>query len=240
VTATSARPTEPPVQFSRKRLSMDVALLVVVVAHIGNQLQKVNQPVLTVKAFLRQRTPTGVAPPFKPPTPDALHNPQVESIELPPHIRTPIVHAPPPDQRVQDPNQLLQRDLGAATRQRPHVVLEPINRSLPRYCVQADTAQLETQPRTQPDLVAQELETLTDVDYSGFIRMNPKTQFAFQHRTAHASARSASARVRHTASRSSAYRVSRAGMLISVVRMVAVRALPSFPSASTAAARDTF
>jgi aryl-alcohol dehydrogenase-like predicted oxidoreductase len=50
--ATSARPTEPLVQFSRKRLSMDIALLAVVVTHTGNQLQKVNEPVFTVKAFL--------------------------------------------------------------------------------------------------------------------------------------------------------------------------------------------
>ena len=35
-----------------------------------------------------------------------------------------------------------------------------------------------------------------------------------------------------------AEKASRAGMLISVVRMVAVRALPSFPAASTPAARD--
>jgi hypothetical protein len=149
VTATSARPTEPPVQFSRKRLSMDVALLAVVVAHIWNQLQKVNQPVLIAKAFLRQRMPTGVAPPFKPPTPDALHNPQVESIELPPHIRTPIVHAHP---RINGFKARINSSKGIAVRRRVNArtlslnVLEPINRSLPRYCVQADTAQLETQP----------------------------------------------------------------------------------------------
>src|SRR6476661_11142288 len=81
VAATSARPSEPLVQFSRKRLSMDIALLAVVVAHTGNQLQEVNQPVFTVKAFLRQRSPSGVAPPFEPPTPDSSHNPQVESIK---------------------------------------------------------------------------------------------------------------------------------------------------------------
>ena len=51
--ATSARPTEPLVQFSRKRLSMGVALLAVVFAHAGNQLQKVDQPVFTVEAGLR-------------------------------------------------------------------------------------------------------------------------------------------------------------------------------------------
>ena len=51
--ATSARPTEPLVQFSRKRLSMGVALLAVVFTHAGNQLQKVDQPVFTVEAGLR-------------------------------------------------------------------------------------------------------------------------------------------------------------------------------------------
>jgi hypothetical protein len=51
--ATSARPTEPLMQFSRKRLSMGIALLAVVVAHAGNQLQKVHQPVFTVEAGLR-------------------------------------------------------------------------------------------------------------------------------------------------------------------------------------------
>ena len=38
VICTSARPTEPLVRFSRKRLSMGVALLAVVFAHAGNQL----------------------------------------------------------------------------------------------------------------------------------------------------------------------------------------------------------
>ena len=51
--ATSARPTEPLVQFSRKRLSMGVALLAVVFTHARNQLQKVDQPVFTVEAGLR-------------------------------------------------------------------------------------------------------------------------------------------------------------------------------------------
>src|SRR6266508_4232759 len=40
--ATSARPTEPLVQFSRKRLSMGVALLAVVFTHARNQLQEVD------------------------------------------------------------------------------------------------------------------------------------------------------------------------------------------------------
>ena len=60
----------------------------------------------------------------------------------------------------------------------------PTDRPLSRYRIQANTTTLlETQPATQPDLVAQELETLTDTDDPGFIRMNPKTQFSFQHRT---------------------------------------------------------
>ena len=48
----SARPTEPLVQFSRKRLSMGVALLAVAFAHAGNQLQN-DQVVFTVEACLR-------------------------------------------------------------------------------------------------------------------------------------------------------------------------------------------
>ncbi len=60
--ATSARPSEPLVQFSRKRLSPGIALLAVVALHARNQLQEVDEAQLPVEPPLWQVTPSGVSP----------------------------------------------------------------------------------------------------------------------------------------------------------------------------------
>src|SRR5512135_768055 len=102
---------------------------------------------------------------------------------IPSHVSSGhAVHTPPPDHRIQGMYQLFQGYRNAATGQRPHLVLEPIDGPLSGNRVQADTALLEAQPLTQPDLVAQELEPLADVHDSGLLRMNPQTQLVFEHR----------------------------------------------------------
>src|SRR5204863_7248056 len=99
--ATSARPSEPLVQFSRKRLSPGIALLAVVALHARNQLQKVDQAQLPVEPPLRQLTPSSIAPVLVLVVPDAQHDPAVEAVIQPAHLRMPVVVAPPADDGVE-------------------------------------------------------------------------------------------------------------------------------------------
>ena len=78
--ATSARPSEPLVQFSRKRLSPDIAFLAIVALHARNQLQEVDQAQLPVEPPLWQVTPSGVAPVLVLVVPETQHDPAVEAV----------------------------------------------------------------------------------------------------------------------------------------------------------------
>src|SRR5712691_10037746 len=109
--ATSARPSELPVQFSRRQLSPGVALLAVVARHARDQLQEVDQPEFPVELCPRQLLPPPTAAPsFVAPAPDASQNPTVQSVEQPTDVCPPVIIAPPPDDRVQlvqQPSKLL-------------------------------------------------------------------------------------------------------------------------------------
>ena len=78
--AASARPSEPLVQFSRKRLSPDQPFLAVVVLHARNQLQEIHQAQLPVEPPVWQITPSGVPPVLVLVVPDAQHDPAVEAV----------------------------------------------------------------------------------------------------------------------------------------------------------------
>src|SRR5712691_8666668 len=134
--ATSARPSELPVQFSRRQLSPGVALLAVVARHARDQLQEVDQPEFPVELCPRQLLPPTAAPAFVAPAPDASQNPAVQSVEQPTDVRPPVVIAPPPDDRVQlvqQPSKLLRV---APSGNLADPLLEALDRAVTRVGVQ--------------------------------------------------------------------------------------------------------
>src|SRR5687768_15528314 len=164
VAATSARPSEPLVQFSRKRLSPGTALLAVVALHARNELQEVDQAQLPVEPPRWQRAPSGVAPALVLVAPDAQHDPAVEAIEQPAHVRAPVVVAPAADDRVELVQNALEVLGVAPVGGRAHLVLEALDRAVGGDGVQARTSGLVAQPPPAPDPVAQELKAPADVD----------------------------------------------------------------------------
>src|SRR5437879_13922759 len=75
--ATSARPSDLPVQFSRRQLSPGEPLLAVVALHARDQLQEVDQSEFPVELCLRQLSRPTATLPFAAPAPAAQQKPAI-------------------------------------------------------------------------------------------------------------------------------------------------------------------
>ncbi len=116
--------------------------------------------------------------------PQAPHDPSVELMKEPANVGTTIVVPPSANDRVDFSNQLLRRKGSFPTRSLPNLILEMLERLLPRIRVQVplrgpstDLVGCKPQPTASPlDLVSQKLESMLHVHDLSLLGMKRNTE----------------------------------------------------------------